>query len=327
MKPRAIAGIGVAVLLAASLPASAQKPSGPAAYPSKSVRMIVPFAPGGGTDIIARLVAQELTQAWGQPVVVDNRGGSGGVVGTELAARSAPDGYTMVLVSLGFSYAPALYSKLPYDSERDFLPVSQVATQPFVYVVIPSLGVSTMKELVALARAKPGAIRFGSGGSGGASHLGTELLRVMTGIELTHVPYKGTGPALTAMLGGEIQMQLIGISSVVPYMKSGRMRALAVSGARRSAAAPDVPTVAESFPGYAFDVWYGMLCPAGTPRAILDKVAADLNRALGSPALAQRFAAVGLEPGGNTPDEFAKMIRGEIAKWRKVVASAGIRVE
>ncbi len=289
--------------------------------------MIVPFAPGGGTDIIARLIAQELTQSWGQSVVVDNRGGSGGVVGTELAARSAADGYTMVLVSLGFSYAPALYSKLPYDSERDFLPVSLVATQPFVYVVIPSLGAATMKELVALARARPGEIRYGSGGSGGASHLGTELLRVMTGINLTHVPYKGTGPALTAMLGGEIQMQLIGISSVVPYMKSGRMRALAVSGARRSAAAPDVPTVAESYPGYAFDVWYGMLYPAGTPRAILDKVAADLNGVLKSPALAQRFAAVGLEPGGNTPEEFARMIHGEIAKWRKVVASAGIRVE
>jgi tripartite-type tricarboxylate transporter receptor subunit TctC len=320
-------GIGMAALLAASLPALGQKPQAQAAYPSKSVRMIVPFAPGGGTDIIARLIAQELTQTWGQPVVVDNRGGSGGVVGTELAARSAADGYTMVLVSLGFSYAPALYSKLPYDSERDFLPVSLVATQPFVYVVIPSLGATTMKELVALARARPGEIRYGSGGSGGASHLGTELLRVMTGINLTHVPYKGTGPALTAMLGGEIQMQLIGISSVVPYMKSGRMRALAVSGARRSAAAPDVPTVAESYPGYAFDVWYGMLYPARTPRAVLDKVAADLNGVLKSPALAQRFAAVGLEPAGNTPEEFARMIRAEIAKWRKVVASAGIRIE
>jgi len=327
MKLGAMAGIGLAVLFAAALPAPAQERQVRHAYPAKSVRMIVPFAPGGGTDIIARLLAQELNQSWGQPVVVDNRGGSGGVVGTELAARSAPDGYTMVLVSLGFSYAPALYSKLPYDSERDFLPVSQVATQPFVYVVVPSLGVSNMKELVALARAKPGEIRYGSGGSGGASHLGTELLRVMTGVELTHVPYKGTGPALTAMLGGEIQMQLIGISSVVPYLKAGRMRALAVSGARRSAAAPDVPTVAESFPGYAFDVWYGMLLPAGTPRAVLDSVAAGLNGALKSPALAQRFAAVGLEPSGNTPEAFAATIRSEIGKWRKVVQSAGIRVE
>jgi tripartite-type tricarboxylate transporter receptor subunit TctC len=318
--------IALAALVAAS-PALAQKPAA-SAYPSKPVRMIVPFAPGGGTDIIARLVAQDLTQAWGQSVVVDNRGGSGGVVGTDMAAKSAPDGYTMALCSLGFSYAPALYSSLPYNSEKDFLPISVVATQPFVYVVIPALNVSSMKELVALARAKPGEIRYGSGGSGGSSHLGTELLRVMTGIDIQHIPYKGTGPALTAMLGGEIQMQLIGISSVVPHMKSGRMRALAVSGAKRSAAAPDVPTVAESgVPGYAFDVWYGMLFPAGVPGPVLDKANAGINSVLKSPALAQRFAAVGLEPAGSTQREFAALIHSEIAKWRKVVQSAKIRVE
>jgi len=297
-------------------------------YPIRPIRLLVPFAPGGGTDIIARLVAQDLTQAWGHPVVVDNRGGSGGIVGTEIAAKAAPDGYTMMLCSLGLSYAPALYSKLPYDTEKDLLPISLVATQPFVYVVIPSLGVGSMKELIALAKAKPGEIRYGSGGSGGSSHLGTELLRTMTGINLVHVPYKGTGPALTAMLGGEIQMQLIGISSVVPHMKSGRMRALAVSGAKRSAAAPEVPTVAEAgVPGYAFDVWYGMLYPAGTPRAIVGKANASINDVLKSPALAQRFAAVGLEPAGSTPEAFAKLIRSEMAKWRKVVKEANIRIE
>ena len=297
-------------------------------YPIRPIRLLVPFAPGGGTDIIARLVAQDLGQAWGQPVVVDNRGGGGGIVGTEIAAKAAPDGYTMMLCSLGLSYAPALYSKLPYDTEKDLLPISLVATQPFVYVVIPSLGVGSMKELIALAKAKPGEIRYGSGGSGGSSHLGTELLRTMTGINLVHVPYKGTGPALTAMLGGEIQMQLIGISSVVPHMKSGRMRALAVSGAKRSAAAPEVPTVAEAgVPGYAFDVWYGMLYPAGTPRAIVGKANASINDVLKSPALAQRFAAVGLEPAGSTPEAFAKLIRSEMAKWRKVVKEANIRIE
>ncbi|MCC7486731.1 MAG: tripartite tricarboxylate transporter substrate binding protein [Burkholderiales bacterium] len=320
-----IAAAAWAVLLLPAAPAPAQ-PS-VAAYPSRPVRLIVPFAPGGGTDIIARLAAQELSQVWGQSVVVDNRGGSGGVVGTELAARAAPDGHTMVLVSLAFSYAPALYSKLPYDPGRDFAPVSLVATQPFVYVVIPALGVNSMKELISLAKAKPGEIRYGSGGSGGSSHLGTELLRVMTGVNLTHIPYKGTGPALTAMLAGEIQMQLIGISSVVPYLKSGRMRALAVSGGRRSAAAPGVPTVAESFPGYAFDVWYGMLYPAGTARAIVGKASTDVNGVLKSAALAKRFATIGLEPEGSTPEAFADMIRAEIAKWRKVVKSAGIRVE
>ena len=323
-----ISVVTTAALLAASMSAVAQQPAAAAGYPTKPIRMIVPFAPGGGTDIIARLVAQDLTQAWGQTVVVDNRGGSGGIIGTQLAAKSNPDGYTMVLCSLGLSYAPALYSKLPYDTEKDLLPISLVATQPFVYVVIPSLGVNSMKDLIALAKAKPGEIRYGSGGSGGSSHLGTELLRVMTGVNLVHVQYKGTGPALTAMLSGEIQMQLIGISSVVPHMKSGRMRALAVSGAKRSSAAPEVPTVAESgVPGYAFDVWYGMLFPAGTPRAIVGKANAEINHVLKSPALAQRFAAVGLEPAGNTPEAFAKMLRSEIVKWRKVVESAKIKVE
>ena len=246
LAPCILSAVIAAGLLATSPLASAQKPSAPGGYPSKSIRLIVPFAPGGGTDIIARLVAQELGQSWGQTVVVDNRGGSGGLIGTQLAAQSTPDGYTLVLCSLGVSYAPALYAKLPYDTERDLLPVSLVATQPFVYVVIPSLGVSSMKELVALARAKPGEIRYGSGGAGGSSHLGTELLRTMTGVNRTHVPYKGTGPALTAMLAGEIQMLLIGISSVVPHLKTGRIRALAVSGAKRSTAAPEVPTVAES---------------------------------------------------------------------------------
>ncbi len=323
-----MSGVAAAGLFAASMAAAAQKPATEAVYPLKSIRMIVPFAPGGGTDIIARLVAQELSQAWGQTVVVDNRGGGGGTIGTHLAAKSTPDGYTMVLCSLGLSYAPALYSKLPYDTEKDLLPISLVATQPFVYVVIPSLGVNSMKDLVALARSKPGEIRYGSGGSGGSSHLGTELLRMMTGIDVVHVPYKGTGPALTAMLAGEIHVQLIGISSVVPHMKSGRMRALAVSGAKRSSAAPEVPTVTESgVPGYAFDVWYGMLFPAGTARAIVGKVNAEINRALKSQALTQRFVAVGVEPAGNSPEEFAKMIRSEIVKWRKVVKEANIRIE
>ena len=317
-----------ASLVTASTPAVAQKASPAADYPTKPIRMIVPFAPGGGTDIIGRLVAQELGQAWGHTVVVDNRGGGGGTIGTNLAAKATPDGYTMVLCSLGISYAPALYAKLPFDPLKDLAPISLVATQPFVYVVIPTLGVNSMKELIALAKAKPGQLRYGSGGAGGSSHLGTELLRTMTGIDLVHVPYKGTGPALTAMLSGEIHMQLIGISSVVPHMKSGRMRALAVSGAKRSAAAPEVPTVAESgVPGYAFDVWYGMFFPAGTPRAIVAKTNAEINRALKSPALAQRFAGVGVEPAGTTPEAFGKMLRSEIAKWRKVVVQANIRLE
>lgn len=321
-----VGALAAAAMFVPNASGAAQK--GDSAYPTKSVRLIVPFAPGGGTDIIGRLIAQELSDRWGQPVIVDNRGGGGGTIGTGMAAKSTPDGYTMVLCSLGVSYAPALYSKLPYDTEKDLLPISLVATQPFVYVVIPALGVSSMKELIALAKSKPGEIRYGSGGPGGASHLGTELLRMMTGTQLVHVAYKGTGPALTAMLGGEIHMQLIGISSVVAHLKTGRMRALAVSGGKRSAAAPEIPTVAESgVPGYEFDVWYGLLFPAGTPRPILTKVNADVNGALSSTALAQKFAAVGLEPAGNTPDEFAKLLRSEVARWRKVVEVANIKVD
>lgn len=294
----------------------------------KPIRMIVPFAPGGGTDIIARLIGVELTEAMGQAVVIDNRGGSGGVVGISMVAKADPDGYTMGLCSLGFSYAPALYVKMPYDTEKDLVPIALVATQPFVYTVHPSLAANNMKELIALAKAKPGQIHYGSGGAGGAAHLGTELLRSMTGIDMVHVPYKGTGPALTAMIGGEIQVQLIGVSSVVPHMKSGRLRSLAVSGAKRSAAMPDVPTVAESgVPGYVFDVWYGMLFPAKTPAPIVAKLNSEINRALKSPALVPRFVAAGLDPSGTSSEAFEKLIRSEVSKWRKVVAAANIKVE
>jgi tripartite-type tricarboxylate transporter receptor subunit TctC len=297
-------------------------------YPTKPIRLIVPFAPGGGTDIIARLVGLDMTESMGQAVVIDNRGGSGGVVGVNLVAKADPDGYTMGLCSLGFSYAPALYAKLPYDTEKDFAPISVVATQPFVYTAHPSLAATNMKELIALAKAKPGQINYGSGGAGGAAHLGTELLKHMTGIQMTHVPYKGTGPALSAMIGGEIQIQLIGVSSVVPHMKSGRLRVLAVSGAKRSAALPDAPTVIESgIPGYVFDVWYGMLLPAKTPRVLVTRLNTEINRALKNPALAQRFAAAGLDTAGGTAEAFESLIRSEIPKWRKVVAAANIRVE
>ena len=297
-------------------------------YPTKPIRLIVPFAPGGGTDIIARLIGLDLTESMGQAVVIDNRGGSGGVVGVNLVAKADPDGYTMGLCSLGFSYAPALYAKLPYDTEKDLAPISMVATQPFVYTVHPSLAANNMKELIALAKAKPGQIHFGSGGAGGAAHLGTELLKHMTGIDMTHVPYKGTGPALSAMIGGEIQIQLIGVSSVVPLFKSGRLRVLAVSGSKRSPALPDAPTVIESgLPGYVFDVWYGMLAPAKTPRTIVIRLNSEINRALKNPVVVQRFAAAGLDASGSTPEAFEKLIRSEIPKWRKVVAAANIKVD
>jgi tripartite-type tricarboxylate transporter receptor subunit TctC len=296
-------------------------------YPSKPIRLVVPFSPGGGTDIIARLLGQELTVLMGQAVVIDNRGGSGGTVGNNLVAKADPDGYTLGLCSLSFSYAPALYAKLPYDTEKDFTPVSMVATQPFVFTAHPSLGISTMLELVNLAKAKPGFIHYGSGGAGASSHLGTELLRSMTGIDLVHVPYKGTGPALSAAISGEIQLQLIGISSVVAHMKSGRLKFLAVSGAKRSPAAPDIPTVAESgVNGYVFDVWYGTVLPAHTPGAIVHILNTHINHALKVPSLVQRFATAGLDAAGNDEKQFKRQIHEEIVKWRKVASTAHISV-
>ena len=231
----------------------------------------------------------------------------------------------MVVCSLGLTYAPALYPKLPFDPRKDLTPISRLASQPFVYVVAPTLEAKSMKELVELAKSKPGQIRYGSGGAGGASHLGTALLSTITGIDMVHVPYKGTAPALTAMLAGEIHVQLIGIATVLPHVKSGRMRALGVSGAKRSKVAPDVPTVAEAgIPGYDFDVWYGMLYPAGVPKALVQKANLEVNRALSSPALVKRFASLGLEPAGNAPEDFRKLIDSEIAKWHKVVKAANI---
>jgi len=313
-----------ACFLSAALPAAAQGMSA-AGYPNKPVRLIVPFAPGGGTDLIARLTADELSKDWGQSLVVDNRGGSGGTIGTKMAADATPDGYTMVLCSLGVSIAPALYRKLSFDPLKDLAPITRVAQQPFLYVVLPKLPVNSMKDLIALAKAKPGELRYGSGGVGGSSHMGTELLKVMTGIKMRHIPYKGTAPALTAMLAEEIHMQLVGVATVVPYLKSGRMKALAVSGAKRSPVVPEIPTVAESgVPNYTFDVWYGMLFPAGTPMAITRKVSADINKALKNPVVNKRFASLGLNTAGTTPEGFSALLRTEIAKWRKVVKDANI---
>lgn len=303
-------------------------PLGAQQYPHKPIRLIIPFAPGGGTDIIGRLIGQELTEGMGQPVVIDNRGGSGGIVGTNLMTKADPDGHTISLCSLGFAYAPAIYAKLPYDTEKDIAPIAHVASQPFVFTVHPAVAANSMKELVSLIRAKPGTMHYGSGGAGGASHLGTELLKHQLGLQMTHVPYKGTGPALSAMLGGEIQMQLIGASSVVPLMKSGRLRVLAVAGGKRSPAMPDVPTVIENgIPDYVFDVWYGLLAPARTPRAIIGKLNAEINKALKNPQLVQRFAGAGLDAAGGTPEAFEKLIRSEIPRWRKVALAANIKVE
>ena len=295
-------------------------------YPRKSVRLVVPSAPGGGTDLIARMVAQKVGEAWGQPIVVDNISGGATTIGTNLVAKSAPDGYTLLMTSANFAFVPAIHSKLPYDPEKDFISVIMTATQTDCLAVHPGVPARSVAELVALAKSKPEEIRYGSGGSGTAGHLAAELFRSMAGIKLTHVPYKGTGPVTTAAISGEVHMMIANIASLLPHVKAGRLRALAVTGAHRAGIVPELPTVAESgLPGYEYDAWYGLWAPAGTPSAVVKKVNEEMNRALALQALRERFAEVGIEPGGGTPEKFSAYLAAEIKKWNRVARSAGIK--
>jgi tripartite-type tricarboxylate transporter receptor subunit TctC len=327
---KALVHAAFALWLAAALPAGAQQAQSAAGYPSKSIRLVVPSAPGGGTDIIARLIAQGLTDSWGQTVVVDNRGGAGGIAGVTIVAKqSAADGYTMLLGSVGhLTFAPAIERDLAYDPRQDLTAISLAANQPFVIGASRSLPANSIQELIALAKSKPRGISYGSGGSGTASHLGTELLMLNGGFAMLHVPYKGSNPAVIAMMSGEIQIALAGLATLLPHVKVGKVKALAVTGAKRTQFAPEVPTVAESgVPGYAFDVWYGLVFPGGTPGAIVKKTNAEVVRMLKSAEVSSRFAGAGVEPITNSPEAFAKMIRDEIPKWHKVVKAAGIKVE
>jgi tripartite-type tricarboxylate transporter receptor subunit TctC len=301
-----------------------------ARYPEKSVRLVVPSTPGGGTDIIARLLAQGFYESWGQTVVVDNRGGGGGIPAVTLVARqSTADGYTMLMGSVGhFTFAPAIERNLAYDPRKDLAPVSLAANQPFVIAAARTLAAGSVQELIALAKAKPGSISYGSGGSGSASHLGVELLAMQTGVRLLHVAYKGSNLAVTAVMSGEIQIALAGLATVLPHVKAQRVKGLAVTSAKRSPFAPEIPSVAESgVPNYAFDVWYGLAFPSGTPHAIVGKTSREVARLIASPEVAKRFAAAGVEPQTSTPEAFAAMIAQEIPKWQKVVKAANLRVE
>ena len=299
-------------------------------YPAKPIRLVVPSAPGGGTDIIARLIGQGLSDSWHQTVVVDNRGGAGGVAGVTIVAKqSAADGYTMLLGSVGhLSFLPAVRSNLGYDARKDLTPISLAAVQPFLVAASLSLPANSIKELVAQAKSRPGTIRYGSGGSGSASHLGIELMQLTAGFSMLHVPYKGSNPAITALMGGEIQIAIAGLATVLPHARAGRLKALAVTGAKRARIAPDVPTVAESgIPGYAFDVWYGLVFPGGTPRAIVQKTNAEVVKLLQHPDVSKRFASAGVEPQTSTPEAFAALMAREAATWGKVVQAANIRVD
>ena len=298
-------------------------------YPTKPIRMICPFAPGGGTDFVARIVGKELNDALGQPLVIDNRGGAGGAIGTELAARSTPDGYTLLLGSAGpLAIQPGLSARLPYDPLKDFAPVTLVSSMPYVLVVHPSLPVKSMQELLALARAKPGQLNFASPGNGTTTHLATELLKMLAKVDVVHVPYKGVAPALTDLLAGQVQFMSGDLSSVLLQVKAGRLRALAVTGAQRSSFVPELPTIAESgVPGYAASGWFGVLAPAATPRGIITRLNAVIVKGIRGAEAHQRLAALGGDVVANTPAEFAAYIRADLAKWSKLIKVIGLKPE
>jgi tripartite-type tricarboxylate transporter receptor subunit TctC len=298
-------------------------------WPAKPIRFIVPFTPGGGNDTIARLVGQKLSAALGQQVIVDNRAGAGGTIGAEAAARSAPDGYTMFLAGVAtHGINPNLRSKLPYDAVKDFQPVSLIASAPLIVVVHPSLPVRNTRDLIALAKSKPGQVTYASNGAGGSSHMAVELFNMMTGTKMLHVPYKGLSPALTDLISGQVQVMFSSAVAMLPQVKSGRLRAIAMTGAKRSPALPDVPTVAESgVPGYETGSWYGVVVPAGTRKPVVGRLAQEIAAISKSPEINQRLVEDAAIPVGSTPDEFGAFIRKELARWAKVVQQGHISVE
>ncbi len=299
------------------------------AYPSKPIRLVVAFAPGGFTDIVGRVTAAKLSEALGQQVVVDNKAGAGGIIGTEIGAKAAPDGYTLLLGTIStHAMNPHLYKSLPYEPVRDFAPVARVATSPNIMVVHPSVTATTVAELIALAKAKPGDLKYGSGGNGTSSHLAGEMFKAMAGVDILHVPYRSTSQATTAILAGEISLMFDTLPSSLPHVKAGKLRALAVTPKQRIAFAPDLPTVAESgLAGFEMGVWVGIFAPAGTPAPIVARLDAETKKLLALPDVVARFEALGVTPFYAPPDGLAAYLREETEKWGKVVRGANIRIE
>ncbi len=299
------------------------------AYPSKPIRMVVTYPPGGNADLVGRAVAGKLSELMGQQIVVDNRGGAGGVLGTMITAQAVPDGYTIMLgTSAGMMLNPLLSSKLPYDAQKDFAPVSKVMVLPQLLVTNPQLPAKTMQELIALAKAKPGFLNAGSSGVGTPNHLGTELLKGLAGVNITHVPYKGGGQAITDLMGGQIHMVFSSVPAVLPHVKAGRLNALGVGSARRSVALPHVPTIAESgVPGFEYAAWNGIFAPARTPHEIVARLNRETVKGLAAPEIHQRFIANGGEPASSTPDDMRRFMIEESARWAKIIKVAGIKIE
>ena len=289
--------------------------------------MIVPFAPGGGLDISTRLIGHKLTEKWGQNVVVDTRPGAATIVGTDIASKSAPDGYTVLMITTTFAINPGLYSRLPYDPVKDFTPVTQLNFQPNVIVVPASFAAKSVKDLIGLAKAKPGELTFATPGAGSAPHLSAEMFQRAAGVTMIHVPYKGIPPAVTDVIGGRVTMLFTTTISAAPHVKSGKLRAVAITSAKRQSSMPDVSTVGETLPGYRAEAFQGMVAPAGVPQAIVNKLAAEVARIVQLPDVAQRFQLDGAEAVGSTPKEFAAFLKTEMQKWSKVIKEAGIKPE
>src|ERR1700686_270905 len=298
-------------------------------YPTRPIRLVVPFPAGGTTDILARAAAQKLSTSLGQPVVIDNRPGAGGNIGSDLVAKSAPDGNKLLIGTVGtHAINPSLYSKMPYDHVKDFTPVILVAGVPNVLEVTPSLPVNSVADLIKLAKEKPGEINFASSGSGTSIHLSGELFKTMAGVDMTHVPYKGSAPALTDLMGGQVQVMFDNLPSALPQIKSGRLRAIAVTSLKRAPVLPDIPTINESgLPGFEASSWFGVLAPAGTPVAIVARINTEVNKWLQSPDAREKLLGQGAEAAGGSPEQFANHIRAESEKWAKVVKASGAKVD
>jgi tripartite-type tricarboxylate transporter receptor subunit TctC len=321
MNRRTLATLAVAILAAPGTLIAQE-------YPAKPIRWIIPYPTGGTSDFLARIIGQKLTDAWKQPVLVDNRSGANGNIGTDAAAKAPGDGYTMLLVASTFTMNPAVYPNLPFDTEKDFAPVTTILWQPYLLSVHPSLPVKSVKELIGLARTRPAAIDYGSGGVGNATHIAGERFASMAGIKLNHVPYRGVGPSITALLQGEVQVLYASSVAVQPYIKSGRMRVLAVTGEKRIAQMPDVPTVSEAgVPGYIEGNWQAVLVPAKTPRTIINRLNQELVRIIRTPEIAAQIRQVGADVIANSPDETGALIRTDLKKYAEVIRKLDIKVE
>jgi len=312
----------LAAMVATAAPALGQ------AYPTKPIRIVAPSTPGDAPDVIARLVADKLSVALGQQVVVDNKPGAGGVVGSESVAKAPPDGYTLIMGNAGsHGINAAVYSKLPYDIQRDFAPVSQVAIAPNVMVINPSVPANSVAEFIAYAKSQPGKLSYASGGNGSSAHMSMELFKAMAGIDVQHIPYKGSSPALTDLIGGQVSVFIGNMPPTVPHIKSGKLRALAVTTKSRSALMPELPTISDTLPGYETVAWFGVLAPAGTPPEIVNRLSAEIGRIARSPEMREKLVAMGAEPVGGTPEEFKAVIDRDIAKWKPLAQKVGIKVD